>query len=40
MFSWGENREDEKYGKENMMENYIFYCLVKRKKGREKWQGS
>ena len=39
MFGWSENKENEKYGEEKMVENDIFYCLVKREKGREKWWG-
>ena len=32
VFGWGENREDEKQGEENMVENVVFHCLVEERK--------
>ena len=32
MFGWDENREDGKYGEENIMENGIFHYLVQERK--------
>ena len=40
MFGWSENREDEKQGEKNRVENGIFHCLIEeRKQKRQRIRG-